>query len=129
MNAKKDDEDEDILSALKGTAKEAFGIAAEEAGKVANTARAAINFGRDATDTAYNFVERTVGKERIISATIVGKIAGTAGLIGGPTVAFKAGIIGGVAGFIGGKHLVRWLDAGRANDDAPPEEKPKDPAP
>lgn len=125
--------DKDVLDHLHGFAKDAFNTAGTNAKLLANDARNAINFGRKVTDETYQFVEKTVGKERIISAAVVGKAAGVVGLVGGPVVAFKAGIVGGVVGFIGGKRLAAWLDDGKANDSEPPAanvpapDKPKDP--
>lgn len=130
--------EDDFLSAIKDKAKGAFKEAAhgtaKDLGNMADEARKGINLGRRLTAAGYDIFEKTVGKERIIGAALGAKAGGMIGIIGGPAIAAKLGTAGAVAGFLGGKKFIDWLNKEQDNDkpdDPPPAPpaKPDDPAP
>lgn len=110
---KKRPEDE-FTETIEGFLKDSFDTAKANVGEaldaVSRGARKTIKTGENAAKSAYNLVETTVGKDRVIGAVLGGKIGGTIGLVGGIPGSIKAGAIGTVAGFIGGRKFIEWYN-------------------
>ncbi len=119
---------------LRQTFEEAGSEISAAAKETTDELRDGINMGRKAIGDAYGYVENTVGRDRLAGAAIGAKIGGLLGVPGGLVGATVLGTVGTVVGFAAGRSLYNWLEAGRANDNAPedqtaPKPGPDDPSP
>jgi uncharacterized protein YcfJ len=126
---KKSDETDPLL-ALEGFLRQSFDAAKAQTGvaldTLSNGLHATIKTGENAVKGAYNLVENTVGKDRVLGAVVGAKIGGTVGMVGGVPGMIKGGAVGTVAGFIGGRKFVEWYE--RKDREKADEEKAKEEA-
>lgn len=85
--------------------------------------RGTLKSGENAISGAYNYVEDTIGKDRIIGAALGAKAGGFLGMAGGVVGMFKLGTIGAMAGFVGGRRFIDWYNKDENNDNKPPAEE------
>lgn len=91
----------------------------EELTVASNDLRDTLKAGEKMAGDAYQYVETTVGKDRVIGAVLGAKAGGTVGLVGGVHGMIFAGAVGAAAGFLGGRRFMNWYRADEGNDNDP----------
>lgn len=127
---------DDRFSIVKGFLRENFEIARKnvhEGMEVASAElRSTLKTGEKITGEAYAYVEKTVGKERVIGAAVGAKVGGTIGLGAGIPGMIVMGTAGAMVGLVSGRKFIQWYRNDEINDNPIPpysQSNPNDPAP